>query len=262
MESTFEGPFSVPVDSEANSTLGPSYCSEAAQTIYVPIDSPPTPAPSPRPSLNFGKGQGNLLNFSNYEPAALSRREFASLASLPPSVRKRYLLSILGDCTPSELLFISTTITPLLKRDFLKELPPEIALHILSFIDDPKTLARASQVSRRWRALILDEWLWRRLCHLHEFDVDLDARSRRDDDCDNDDEPLEEMEPFAIFPMDPALQWLIARKRRARRQEKSIAFPIQISPPNLVDENMSYRKHFKTSYGTSTYHISPKFTVS
>jgi len=40
---------------------------------------------------------------------------------------------------------------------------------ILSFIDDPKVLARASQVSRRWRDLLSDDMTWKNLCVKHDY---------------------------------------------------------------------------------------------
>src|SRR5882762_7174001 len=103
-------------------------------TLYMPIVSPPTPAPSPRPSFS---------SFPTLNPAPLvadpaasihaARREFSSLSALGVSARQKFLAAILADCSPSELLFISTRIAPLLQRDFLRDLPPELALHVLSF---------------------------------------------------------------------------------------------------------------------------------
>ncbi len=43
------------------------------------------------------------------------------------------------------------------------------SLQILSFIDDPKVLARASQVSRRWRDLLSDDMTWKNLCVKHDY---------------------------------------------------------------------------------------------
>lgn len=42
-------------------------------------------------------------------------------------------------------------------------------MQILSFIDDPKVLARASQVSRRWRDLLSDDMTWKNLCVKHDY---------------------------------------------------------------------------------------------
>lgn len=44
-----------------------------------------------------------------------------------------------------------------------------VASQILSFIDDPKVLARASQVSRRWRDLLADDMTWKNLCVKHDY---------------------------------------------------------------------------------------------
>jgi F-box and WD-40 domain protein CDC4 len=223
----------------------------SAPTIYVPIASPPTPAPSPRPFSDNSNGINSLLN---YDPAALSRREFASLASSPPAVRRRYLLSMLGECTPSELLFISTTITPLLKRDFLRELPPEIALHILSFIDDPRALARASQVSRKWRSLVSDECLWKEMCESFQFDLNNLPSPTLGPHADN---PLPDTpEQLSVSPIDPALQWLASQRQNSPRQlkQKHVATESQSRPSHLEDpthDPFSYRRHFKYSYGTS-----------
>ncbi|CAO3640493.1 unnamed protein product [Mucor hiemalis] len=68
--------------------------------------------------------------------------------------RHFFLTEILGCCDNQLLQYIYTFITPKLKIDFLKELPIELSLYVLSFIDDPQTLARASHVSRHWNALL------------------------------------------------------------------------------------------------------------
>lgn len=161
---------------------------EPSSTLYMPIVSPPTPAPSPRPAhsplvapLSF--------DVSN-DPIALSRRQFASLN---PADRRLYLSAILHDCSPTELLFVSTTIAPLLKRDFLRDLPPEVSLQIISFLDDPQTLTRASRVSKYWNRLLSDEWIWRRLCLIHGFApgkniaISDDQRLEQDDLQDDED---------------------------------------------------------------------------
>ena len=135
-------------------------------TILVPIIKPPTPAPSP--GLTFKE-----LPSTN-APSTFSKQHFALMSS---EQRRAFLASILADCTPSELLFISSTVTPLLKRDFLRELPPELACYILSYIEEPRTLTRASRVSRYWNQLISDEWLWKRLCYMHGFEVESDWSS-------------------------------------------------------------------------------------
>ncbi|PCH39140.1 WD40 repeat-like protein [Wolfiporia cocos MD-104 SS10] len=61
----------------------------------------------------------------------------------------------------------------------LRDLPTEIALHILSFVDDPKTLARAGRVSRSWNRLLDDEWIWQRMCNAHGYVPSIHDRHRR-----------------------------------------------------------------------------------
>ncbi|EIM80293.1 WD40 repeat-like protein [Stereum hirsutum FP-91666 SS1] len=163
----------------------------------MPVLSPPTPAPSPRPQSH---GTSSSLTFLDInDPFQLSRREFASLSALGPSLRRQYLAALLADCNPSELLFISTTIAPLLKRDFLKELPAELALHVLRFVDEPKTLARAGQVSRYWCGLLKDESLWRRMCCLHRYVgevesvMDVDEKSEMSRDEEEDEEEFQQL---------------------------------------------------------------------
>ncbi len=51
----------------------------------------------------------------------------------------------------------------------MSALPIEVSLNILSFIDDPKTLARASCVSRFWRSLVNDEHTWKAMCLKHKY---------------------------------------------------------------------------------------------
>ncbi|KAG0362974.1 hypothetical protein BGX24_005016 [Mortierella sp. AD032] len=56
-------------------------------------------------------------------------------------------------------------IAPRLKRDFLRDLPLELAHHILSMIDEPKSLVRVSQVSKFWHQLVeTEDWIWRAQC--------------------------------------------------------------------------------------------------
>ncbi|KAG7087266.1 hypothetical protein E1B28_013245 [Marasmius oreades] len=134
------------------------------QTLYMPIASPPTPAPSPGPdSLDISQFQAlNINGETSVHDASGSN----------PSNRLQEIHSFLSTCTPSEILYISQSIAPLLKRDFLRCLPVELGLHILSFIDDPQALTRAALVSRWWNSLIMgrvNENGWRRMCLLWGF---------------------------------------------------------------------------------------------
>ncbi|KAJ6624900.1 WD40-repeat-containing domain protein [Mycena sp. CBHHK59/15] len=188
----------------------------------MPVLSPPTPAASPGPDTDV----------------------FPALPiSLPqnPALRQQFLASLLHSLSPAELLFVSTTIAPLLKRDFVADLPIELALVVLGFIDEPRTLARASRVSRRWKEMVADESVWRGMCMRLGFGS-REPKSIEPRRAVDDDEPLEEMEEFAPFPMDPPLQWLTAKKRKAKAPRT-----ISTSQPPL---SFSYHQHFKQSYTT------------
>ncbi|KAI8982786.1 WD40 repeat-like protein [Trametes punicea] len=130
----------------------------------MPIIPPPTPAPSPPPQ------QSSTVSS---DPAIASH--VSAFASLSPAGRRQHLYALIQECTPTELLFLSTTIAPLLKRDFLRALPPEVSLYILSFINDPRTLARAALVSKYWNELLKDEYLWKTMCIRHGFSRDAEA---------------------------------------------------------------------------------------
>ncbi|OCB87688.1 WD40 repeat-like protein [Sanghuangporus baumii] len=153
--------------SEPGAKLDPSDSS----TIYMPIVSPPTPAPSPRP-ISY------VLEAASVDVAHASRLEFAALKSSGPTARQQYLAALLADCSPAELLFVSTTIAPLLKRDFLRDLPIELSLHILDYVDDARTLARASRVSRFWNSLMKNETTWKRMCVQAKFEDRLYPKSQ------------------------------------------------------------------------------------
>jgi len=125
---------------------------------------PPTPAASPGPShskLNWSSG-------SEDEEAFLSSvRQYFMQAN--GSQRTRLLSDLLSICTSQQLSFVHQFVSPLLKKDPFTTLPDELCLRILSFIDDPKVLARASQVSRRWRDLLSDDMTWKNLCVKHDY---------------------------------------------------------------------------------------------
>jgi F-box and WD-40 domain protein CDC4 len=259
-EATGTGSSPPPTNSfPLGSINGPS----SSTTMYMPIVSPPTPAPSPSPRPTFYSTTYSNFNTRNTSPTLYDtgnphHSEFSSLSGSPAS-RKQYLVSILHDCSPAELRFISQTITPMLKRDFLTELPAELALHILAFVNHPRTLARASQVCKRWHDLVSDDWLWKALCDMYSFRAD--AEDTRGTKVLEDDQPWDELEKYASHPMDPAFQWLTARERLKLQERGSVSHWGPYSSPSSSDgmpqprTQFSHQQYFRRAYGTSTDHL-------
>ncbi|RDL37377.1 WD40 repeat-like protein [Venustampulla echinocandica] len=125
---------------------------------------PPTPAASPGPD----HPQPDWSDAGDQEDLFLSKiRHYFKNRS--PAERTRVLADLLNLCTSQQLSFVRQYVDPLLKKDPFTSLPNEICLRILSFIDDPKVLARASQVSQRWRELLADDVTWMKLCAKHDY---------------------------------------------------------------------------------------------
>ncbi|KAJ2895806.1 hypothetical protein MKZ38_006160 [Zalerion maritima] len=125
---------------------------------------PPTPAASPGPSQSQPDWSDADVNEDIF--LAKCRHHFKNCSSRQ---RTRILADLLNLCTAQQLSFVHQFVSPLLKKDPFTSLPDELCLRILSFIDDPKVLARASQVSRRWRDLLSDDMTWKNLCVKHDY---------------------------------------------------------------------------------------------
>ncbi|KAG2199579.1 hypothetical protein INT47_012179 [Mucor saturninus] len=140
-----------------------------------PPATPPTYSPVPY-RLNV---DSSSLCPSHSEQDQLSHLK-TSFHLLTDLQKQYFLYEIINSCDNSQLTFLNSLIAPRLKVDFLKELPPEIALHILSYLDLPSSLARANSVSKYWHALLRDENLWRGLCKSHHYHAPPVTLSYRD----------------------------------------------------------------------------------
>jgi len=83
--------------------------------------------------------------------------------------KQRLLAELLNMCSSQQLAFVQDFVSPRLKKDPFQYFPDELCLRILTFIDDPTTLARSSQVSKRWRELVSDDAAWKSLCEKHAY---------------------------------------------------------------------------------------------
>ena len=149
--------------------------------------SPPTPAPSPTPmgrapdwstadpredfgdlDLNEDDTVSEVGSAADY--GGLGYRHMRSMfAGMSNDERQRMLGELLNMCDGKLLGFVAGFVGPRLKRDPFSVLPNELCLRILTFIEDATTLARSSQVSRRWRELVSDDMAWKSLCERHAY---------------------------------------------------------------------------------------------
>ena len=84
-----------------------------------------------------------------------------SFDALPQSLQSYVLFNFLRRAPVPVLQTVNNLVGPALRRDFLVDLPPELSLHVLGFLDGP-SLGRAASVSRSWRRLIDGEWrVWK-----------------------------------------------------------------------------------------------------
>jgi F-box and WD-40 domain protein CDC4 len=86
---------------------------------------------------------------------------------LPPNVQTYVLWQLLRRCQIPTLQFAAEVIAPTLQRDFLADLPLELSLNILKYLDS-KSLCRAGSVSRMWHKIVdADDYIWK-----HRFEED------------------------------------------------------------------------------------------
>ncbi|KAL1588611.1 hypothetical protein WHR41_02647 [Cladosporium halotolerans] len=175
---------SMPIPIPANPSVIPG------NTLPSAPASPPTPAPSPtpmqrQPDWSTAGPTEDIGDIDLDDPPLLSahaslasstkgygigfRHMRATFADMDGDERQRMLAELLNMCDGKLLAFVANFVGPRLKRDPFSVLPNELCLRILTFIDDATTLARSSQVSRRWRKLVSDDMAWKSLCEKHAY---------------------------------------------------------------------------------------------
>jgi len=100
----------------------------------------------------------------------IARDMAQQLKAIKTDEGRAYILqTILSSCRLRQFQFVSTLIRPFLQRDFISYLPMEVSVEILSHLD-PLSLCRAAMVSKKWRALVSDDKIWRVLTERFHFD--------------------------------------------------------------------------------------------
>ena len=138
------------------------------ETIWP--SAPPSGHSSPQPQIPIQPDISltTLLTL----PSLLSH-----FSSLPPPLQSHVLLTFLRHSPLPVLRTLHSVLTSTLARDFLTLLPAELVSQILSYLNY-SDLARASRVSKSWRAIIdCDPVLWRDL--LKSTNIWFDGHSER-----------------------------------------------------------------------------------
>ncbi|SPQ23384.1 f335dbf8-da02-4653-9fca-47a13d08c271 [Thermothielavioides terrestris] len=86
-----------------------------------------------------------------------------SFDAMPNELKTWMMYQFLRRCPRKTLHVVADVVNPTLKCDFLKQLPLELSLHILSYLDH-RDLCRCAQVSKHWRNIVdSNETGWKEL---------------------------------------------------------------------------------------------------
>lgn len=214
--------------------------------------SPPTPAPSPTPHQRAP----DWSTAAEHEDTQV--RDIRALFSEMNDAEKQRLLGeLLNMCNSHQLSFVHDFVSPRLKKDPFQVLPNELCLRILTFVDDPTTLARSSQVSRRWHELVSDDMAWKSLCEKHAY--------RRLSDADDPSfrtapssisltpggSPLQNWRPNTLRPSKGTVAGL-AGTADLRTQSLDRAGASSSRTGRRKNKALTYRSHFKQRYMVET----------
>lgn len=91
------------------------------------------------------------------------RMMLESFDSMPNEFKSWMMYQFLRRCPRKTLHMVADVVNPALKCDFLRQLPLELSLHVLSYLDH-RDLCRAAQVSKHWRNIVdSNETGWKEL---------------------------------------------------------------------------------------------------
>ncbi|KAF8585473.1 WD40 repeat-like protein [Ramaria rubella] len=190
---------------------------------------------------------------NTFSAAALtwSSQACIHLPHLPPDALLSIIAASLPHLTPANLLHLASHLPPRLnlKRDFLAELPPELALHILGFVDDVKTLARAGRVSKVWWGLVRDEAVWKVMCARRGFELREGERRAKMSVREKRPRSLASVMRLWATSTDDELQQVSGDP--SFNDEYYTNIP-SFYPPPTPPPPFSYRKHFKTAHLTES----------
>ncbi|TPX13651.1 uncharacterized protein E0L32_005854 [Thyridium curvatum] len=100
-----------------------------------------------------------------------TRAMLESFDAMPNEVKTFLMYQMLRRCPRKTLHMVADVVNPALKCDFLKQLPTELSLHVLSYFDH-RDLCRAAQVSKHWRNIVdSNETGWKELFDRDGFEL-------------------------------------------------------------------------------------------
>ena len=151
-----------PTLSPVTGGVNPSHAEYFSPT-HALVNRSPTPLEDDDPYTV----QGMLNSYSGYPAIMQIPTMCETFDVLPTNVQTYVLWQLLRRCQIPTLQFAAEVIAPTLQRDFLADLPLELSLNILKYLDS-KSLCRAGAVSRMWHKIVdADDYIWK-----HRFEED------------------------------------------------------------------------------------------
>lgn len=268
----------MPINIPANPNVIPG------NTLPSAPASPPTPAPSPTPmqrapnwssagpseeieDIDLDEPKQRSTNGSLSRSAEQFGFEAGQICDMFAEMnypeRSKVLERLLEMCDGKLLRFVAKNVVPKLKKDPFAVLPNELCLRILTFIEDPKTLARSMQVNKRWKELVSDDMAWKQLCEIHAYRTDPLISMPRPIPTTP---PSVEQRYHHIYGYSPAQGSTLAglsssapdlTRRPSMNTGPSVLPPTQStrvssSNPKRRPKTISYRSHFKQRYQVET----------
>ncbi|KAL3474401.1 WD40 repeat-like protein [Aspergillus californicus] len=243
--------------------------------------SPPTPAPSPTPHQ-----RPPAWRASEADEDALLLNTISQFNSLSGSKKQHFLEAILSECSSQQLSFVSSFVAPRLRKDPFLGFPTEISLRVLSFIDDPITLARSSQVSKRWHELLNDDITWKNLCDKHAYTHRRPAEHDEEYDTDiiepihnnlthsvsglqrrSSSATIQSRDGFADFARSLSGKWAATKSSQARKR-RTLSYKYHFKHKYMIESAWSKggtctQRHISPDQGVVTsLHLTPKYIVA
>ncbi|KAF2270243.1 F-box/WD repeat-containing protein pof1 [Lojkania enalia] len=218
--------------------------------------SPPTPAPSPTPTQRVP----DWSTAAEHEDSQIKNTR-AQFSEMNRAERLRLLGELLNLCDSHELSFVAEFVSPRLKKDPFMVLPTELCLRILECVDDPTTLARASQVSKKWRELVNDDTAWRLLCQKYSYrGLPKEEKSEEDepgDEWDSESKPSQWFQSARMARPEDALlsqqvDGLSSNNGSETLRTQSLDRSAKRKSSHRRPKATTYRSHFKQRYMVET----------